>query len=56
MKPYICEGTTIKTTKGREGKIIGVDRKTGIFVAHTGKVFFTDKLENIVNVSYKGVM
>lgn len=53
--PYVCEGTIIRTNNNREGSIVAVDRTKKIIVAYTGKTFFTEKLENVIVVSYKGV-
>lgn len=53
--PYVCEGTIIKTYNGREGKIIGVDRKHKVVVVTNGKISFTERLNNIKVVSYKEV-
>lgn len=55
MMPYVCEGTIIKTLSGRDGKIVGVDRKNKIAVIYNGKTSFTEKLENIRVISYKEV-
>lgn len=55
MIPYVCEGTIIKTLSGRDGKIVGVDRKNKIAVIYNGKTSFTEKLENIRVISYKEV-
>lgn len=54
--PYVCEGTVIKTNNNREGYVIGVDRVHKTVVIYTGKTSFTEKLENVHVVSYKGVM
>lgn len=55
MMPYVCEGTIVKSLVGREGKVIGVDRKNKIAVIHTGTTSYTEKLENLRVVSYKEV-
>ena len=55
MMPYVCEGTIVKTLNGRDGKIVGVDRKNKIAVIYNGKTSFTVKLENIRVISYKEV-
>lgn len=55
MMPYICEGTIVKTLNGRDGKVVGVDRKNKIAVIYNGKTSFTEKLENVRVVSYKEV-
>ena len=55
MMPYVCEGTIVKTLNGRDGKVIGVDRKNKIAVIYSGKTSFTEKLENVRVVSYKEV-
>lgn len=38
MMPYVCEGTIVKTLNGREGKVVGVDRKNRIAVIYNGKL------------------
>lgn len=55
MMPYVCKGTIVKTLNGRDGKVIGVDRKNKIAVIYSGKTSFTEKLENVRVVSYKEV-
>lgn len=55
MMPYVCEGTTVKTLTGRNGRIIGVDRKNKIAVIYNGTTSYTEKLKNIKVISYKGV-
>lgn len=55
MMPYVCEGTIVKTLNGREGRVVGVDRKNRIAVIYNGKTSYTEKLENIRVVSYKEV-
>jgi hypothetical protein len=55
MMPYVCEGTYIKTASGREGKVIGVDRKNKVALIHQGKTSYTEKLTNLSVVSYKEV-
>ena len=55
MMPYVCEGTIVKTLNGRDGKIVGVDRKNKIAVIYNGITSFTEKLENIRVISYKEV-
>ena len=58
MTPYICEGTIVKTSTGREGKVIGVDRKTKIGVIWSGpstRAVFTELLKNLEVVSYREV-
>lgn len=34
MMPYVCEGTIVKTLNGRDGKVVGVDRKNKIAVIY----------------------
>lgn len=55
MAAYVCEGTLVRTHNNREGKVIGVDRKTGIAVIKSGKTSCTEKLENLKVISYKEV-
>ena len=55
MMPYICEGTIVKTLSGREGKIIGVDRKNKLATLYNGFTSCTERLENIEVVSYREV-
>ena len=55
MIHFVCEGTIVKTLNGREGKVVGVDRKNRIAVIYNGKTSYTEKLENIRVVSYKEV-
>lgn len=55
MMPYVCEGTIVKTLNGRDGKIVGVDRKNKIAVIYNGKTSFTEKLESIRVISYREV-
>lgn len=55
MKSYVCEGTIVKSTRGREGLVIGVDRTHQIVVIQSARTFFTEKLENLQVVSYKEV-
>lgn len=55
MMPYVCEGTIVKTLSGRDGKIIGIDRKNKVAVIYNGRTSYTEKLENIRVISYKEV-
>lgn len=59
MTPYICEGTIVKTSTGREGKVISVDRKIKIAVIGpnrpSARVAFTELLKNLEVVSYREV-
>lgn len=55
MRPYVCDGATVRTNDGREGKVLGVDRQNKIVVVHTGSSTIATKLENVVVISYKGV-
>lgn len=55
MMPYVCEGTIVKTISGRDGKIVGVDRKNKIVTVYNGTTSYTEKLENIRVISYKEV-
>lgn len=56
MMPYVCEGTIVKTLSGRDGKVVGVDRKHKIAVIYNGRTSYTEKLENIRVISYKEVL
>lgn len=53
--PYVCEGTMIRTNRNREGMVIGVDRENKIVLVRAGSTSFTERLENVSVVSYKGV-
>lgn len=55
MKPYVCEGTFVKSNSGRDGLVIGVDRVNSIVVIQSIRSSFTEKLENLQVVSYKEV-
>lgn len=53
--PYVCEGTIVRTKHGKEGRIIGIDRKHKLATIQVDKSVCSEKLENLRVVSYKGV-
>lgn len=55
MKPYVCDGATVRMNNGREGKVLGVDRQNKIVAVHTGSSTVATRLDNVVVISYKGV-
>lgn len=55
MTPYVCEGTTVKNRYGQEGKVIGVDRKNKLATVQVNKSVYSEKLEHLQVISYKGV-
>ncbi len=53
--PYVCEGTMVRTNHNREGFVIGIDQENKIVLVRAGSTSFTEKLENISVVSYRGI-
>ncbi len=53
--PYVCEGTMVRTNYNREGFVVGIDRKNKIVLVRNGDTSFTEKLENVSVVSYRGI-
>lgn len=56
MAAYICEGTHVKTADAREGVVHHVDRANRIAFIQSAHNFFSEHLDNLKVVSYKGVM
>lgn len=53
--PYICEGTIVRDTWGREGKVIMFDQESKVAVVRVGAGAFAEHVKNLEVVSYKEV-
>lgn len=52
---YVCEGMIVKTSNGREGKVIGTDRNLHTAAISNGHTTFVAPVSDLQVVSYKGV-
>lgn len=55
ITPYICNGTCVRTSDGREGMVVSAIRNSKVIVIREGKRIYTESKNNVVAVSYKNV-
>lgn len=55
MNKFVCAGTYVINKSEKTGKVVSIDRKTGIVVVRNIKGFWTDHIRNLEVTSYKEV-
>jgi hypothetical protein len=52
MKPYICEGTIVRTMRGREGKVVNINREIEVATIRCDSTYIFEKTNGLKVVSY----
>lgn len=55
MNKYVCAGTYVINKSKKTGKVISVDRKSGVVVVQNTKGIWTDHTRNLKVTSYMEV-